>query len=150
MVGKGDHVPLGGDARMTNPAAGFVERFADGEFETVEASVIADHGKVVAVGGPIGPLHLFENFAGSTAHKRRSRQSSHAHPGADGFGVDEHSHLRCRRNRKKLGAAEAHGAGFGGFGPGGEDVDGATLPGGAVENGLTVGCEAGGTNAAAA
>ena len=150
MVGEGDEVSFGRDARVANPSTGLVERFSDGILKAVAAAHVANHREAGAVGSPVGPLDLLKHFARSASGERGAGQRAHAYPGTDGFAVQQHRHFGCGRDGHELGTAEAHGARLGGLGTRGEDVDGLALPGGAVEDGLSVGSEAGGANAAAA
>ena len=135
---------------MADPSAGLIERLADGKFEAVAAAHVANYREAGAVGGPVGPLHLLEDFARSASREWGAGQRAHAYPGSDGFAVEQDGHLGRGRDGHELGAAEAHGTGLGGFGARGENVDGISLPGGAVEDGLSVRGEAGGADAAAA
>ena len=95
-----------------------------GNSRRLHAAEVANYGEVVAVGRPVGPLHILEDFARSAAGQRRASQSAHADPGADGFAVEQDCHFRGGRNGHKLRAAEAHGARFGSFRAGGEHVVG--------------------------
>ena len=50
MICECDEVTLGRDARMSDPAAGLIERFPNGKLEAIPPAHIADHGEIAAVG----------------------------------------------------------------------------------------------------
>src|SRR5215831_1914151 len=135
---------------MPNPAPSLVERLADGIFKAVHAAEITHDKKARSIWRPVSPLHVFENLARSSACERSTRQSALRDPSANRFAVQQNCHLRCGRNRHQLSSAQTHGARFGSFGAGREHIHWIPLPSGAVENGLTIGCETGGPNTAAA
>ena len=67
MVGECDEIAFRRDAGMADPSSGLVERLSDGKFQAVAATHITNHGQAVAIRGPVGPLHLFQYFAGSSS-----------------------------------------------------------------------------------
>jgi hypothetical protein len=78
---------------MTDPTTSFIKRLADGVFQAVASIDVAYYQKIRAIGSPIGPLNMFEDFPWSASDQRGAGQRSHIYPSAEGFAVEEQSHF---------------------------------------------------------
>src|SRR5580698_6003231 len=143
MVDERDLISAGRKTRVSEPTAGFVQWLADGKLQPIAAAEVTHYGQAVSVGRPIGPLHLLQQLARRASYQRRSSQCAHADPGSEGLAVQQHRHLRCGRDRHKLSVAQSHRPRVGSLGARREYIKRTTLPCGAVENGLSIRCEAG-------
>jgi hypothetical protein len=89
---------------MANPSAGLVKRLPI-DIPGGYSAEVANDQKIGAIGRPVGPLNIFENFARSAASQRGASQRAHGDPGSDGFAVEQDRHLTGRRDRHQLRAA---------------------------------------------
>ena len=96
MVEKGHHIAFGRNSRMTDPAAGLVEDFSNRKFQAVTPANVAHYSQVDAVGRPIRPLNIFENFPGSAARQRCAGQRADIHPGSGAMTIERDGHFARR------------------------------------------------------
>src|ERR1039457_2165910 len=83
MVHEGDCIACVRNSWVADPATGLIQNLVHRELEAILATRIAHHGQGVAIGRPIGPLHLVLNFSGSAAGQRHSRQRAGVDIGAN-------------------------------------------------------------------
>jgi hypothetical protein len=143
VVGKGDVAPVGGDAGIAEIARGPVHDLADGELEVVPAAHVVDDGQLGSVGRPVRLAHAVEHLSRGAAAEGHACQGPQEQAVPHELRADQHCQLAFRRHGEELGAGEAEGSRRRIVGPDQEDFGGAGLRGRAVDDGLTVGGEAG-------
>src|ERR1700745_3866713 len=112
MIDERDHVAFAGDARMADPAAGFVEPFPGRIFEAIPSIDIAHDCELRTVGRPVGPLDIFQNLAGRATSERHASQRSGKDLGLGLLAAQQDCHLSCRGDRENLSSWNSGGTRF--------------------------------------
>ena len=103
MIQESDHVALGRNAQVTNPAGCFIENFADGKLQTIASSGVANNRERLSIRTPVRCLYVFKNFTRCAASERHSRQSSTRHEVSQKHAVQQHRHFALRRDAQDFG-----------------------------------------------
>jgi hypothetical protein len=71
---KGDALAVGRETQEVDHVGGFINRMADGRFQTVHAVHAMDDDEVLTVRRPVRVLYVFEHFPRRTAGQRYASQ----------------------------------------------------------------------------
>jgi hypothetical protein len=151
MVGDRQEFAAGRKAHVADPAERFVDGISRRNFQMrLRGCTGTNHRQRLAICGPVGPEDFVDHFPRSTASERNAGQSSRLTEGGDVRRMKGDGHLTLGGDGEDLRIWHAYGTGVGAVEAGGEDFLRLPFPGGAVDNGLAVGREAGGPNGAVA
>ena len=118
---------------MADPSRSLIEDFPDGILQAILSAKVADHGEIASVGGPVRPLHAFQNFARSAAAKGHARQNTAIDEGLDVAALEQNGHFSCRRDGEHLGVLQAKRPGLWALRTRRKNFNLALFPGSAVE-----------------
>ena len=138
MVDEGDRVPSRRDARVADPARGFVEPLPDRELQTHLRSELADHSQVDSVRRPVGRKDVLEDFPRRVARDRHLGERSHGLPEVHEVAAEGESQLSRGGDRKDVGARKGERKGFGAARASGKELHGHAVPGRAVDDRMAV------------
>src|SRR4029453_15506019 len=105
VVDERDESPVRRDAYVAQPAGGVIQGLSDRIVEPVAVPHVARHRQALAVGRPVGVLHVFEDLARRAPGQRNTRQS----PG--GFEAEHEVAVEADRELPRGGDREKSGAG---------------------------------------
>ncbi len=127
---------------MADPAAGFIQGFADGKLQAVLAAHFADYRQTVSVGRPVCPMHILQHLAWGAARQRHARQGPVEDHVLHLPAVEQDGHLAGGGDGQDLRPGNPQRARLRAAHAGGENFAGFSFPGGAVHDGLPIGREA--------
>ena len=138
MVHERDAFPVARQLRVADVAGRLVDDFADRELDPSLPADVANDQHVRAVRSPVRFLNVFRHVPRRSARQSRARESSGAHRWVRAAAVDVDRHLARGRNRQQVRARQLQGQRFGARGVFEEQLAGIAVPGGAVDDGLSV------------
>ena len=100
MVAEGDPFAVGRNLGMADPVDAVEQHLSDGIFQTPVTVLghVANDGQTVAVGGPVGVLHVVEHFARRSSTERNARQGAAARIATVAHGVETDGELSVFRD----------------------------------------------------
>jgi hypothetical protein len=142
MIDEGDHAAVRPDAWISQPSVGGIERLTHRILEPFPAVHFVHHSEGGAIGRPVSPLDVVEDFARRSTDQRHARQSPRVEERILGAAVQSEGQLAGRGHGQHIRTPGFHFLRLRTLGARGVEVDGAAFPGGAVDHRFSVGSEA--------
>ena len=150
MLQEGDPVALGGEPRMAQPAGRLVEHLPRRELESVAPARFAHHDQALAIRRPVRLQHVIEKGSRSGTGERHAREHAAELPAPEVAAADRDGDLADRRDGVEPGIREAQRPRLRELDASRVELDGTSVKGGAVDDGVAIGGEPGGVDRAPA
>ena len=138
VVDERDEAAVGRDADVAYPAGRVIQDLSDRVVEPVAVPHVARHGQTLAVGRPVGILHVLEDLAWRAARQRNPRQRAGRFEAEHEVTVERERELPRGGDREEAGPRQPQRARFGTSGARREDIQGEPFPGCGVNDRLRI------------